>query len=483
MLVGLIQPEPVTAHGNRLAYGSGTRPPETGLAVLAAWVKAYALVRPEVVIFDPWTKYEDLVVSLAKCDLVGLSDWCTNHEICMRMAMAMKASNNRVKVIVGGANAAALGRLILMNHPEVDYVAGSHQTFDGEEALTGLADGRENHIIPNLWYRDEGKICFSYAKSTDLNMMPLWDFSAVQNLGARMSEYLADQEVDPWLVSPVTIFGCRGCIKAAREGRCSYCTSSVCSLSMLSPAQFWAQVGHLVDLYGARTFYISDDVFTLSKARLDELALYKPVGLDVRLRAYSYLPDLAKLNSDDLVRVGQSLGKIGVFNLFFGSESFNRDVMAGAGKEGVNALEAIRIMKTLYQVGRVKTTLAVLVGLPGESEESLSDDLEAIRRVSREARQAFERLYISYAMPLRGTELFRRLVLDPVVCGKYERITDKRLENDDSPEYRLLIRLGIEKYCSVGVSKIESAVQRMMEVARECMPQHRIGGFLPLMEE
>src|SRR4030042_3251222 len=109
MRVILVQPEPVERQGNRLAYGEGSRPPETGLAVLSAWLEAYAAIKPTVTVLDPRNDLETIARQLAQAEIAGLSDWYTNHTICLAIASRAKGINPRTKIVMGGPNASALG--------------------------------------------------------------------------------------------------------------------------------------------------------------------------------------------------------------------------------------------------------------------------------------------------------------------------------------------------------------------------------------
>src|SRR3989344_5501427 len=120
MKVVLIQPDPENLD-NPQAYGSNVRPPETGLAVLAAWIRTYSTSQPEVVILDPGTDRIQLIQQIAQADIVGFSDWFTNHSACMAMAAEIKRLNPAITIVVGGPNASMLGGLILEKHSYIDF--------------------------------------------------------------------------------------------------------------------------------------------------------------------------------------------------------------------------------------------------------------------------------------------------------------------------------------------------------------------------
>jgi len=290
-----------------------------------------------------------------------MTDLYTNHNNCLHIADAVKQKNPQVKIILGGPNAAMLGDLVLRNRPVIDYVVGSSRCWDGEDALTGLINETPEAKIPNLWYKKAGKAIFTYPAWTDLKSMPLWDFADFLDLDVRLAEHINNQAGDPWQVSPLALFNLRGCIKAIKEGPCTYCTSADCGGKgrLLLPDQFWQQVTHLNQLYGAKVFYVADDIFTVSLATMERLARAKPSKDDVKLRAYGFLPDLIKLENKKLKRMATALKKIGVFNLFYGSEHYAPAIVRLANKQPVSIQETVRIMNYLYIESGVKTTIAI----------------------------------------------------------------------------------------------------------------------------
>jgi len=477
MKIALIQPDLDSRHQNqRQAYGSASRPPETGLAVLGSWIKKYASRPHEITVLDPGRNLPDLAKQAGEADFLGISDWFSNHDNCVSLAREAKSVNPDLTVVLGGPNASMIPKEILNNHPYVDYVVSR----DGEDAFLSLVDGKAKEKVPNLWFRDgSGKPRFTRQGYTDLTKMPVWDFSDFQNLEKRMEEYLSVQKSgrDVWLVPPLTIFSSRGCLKAACEGVCEYCTSAEQRVRLLPPEILWRQITHMNRTYDAEVFYMCDDIFPISPARVKSIAEAKPAGARARIRAYGYLPDLAKLSGARLTEVAKHLEKIGVFNLFFGSEHFDQRVLSRMKKAGVGVEETSRIVKTLHRAGGIKTTIACLLGLPGESGESLEKNLNAIRFLIG-SDIGIERLYISLGMPLKGTPWYRMLESNPKISREYKQMTGKNLASDDSPDYMLLSDLSVRHLTSTSRDEINEYVALMIDFAKKKMPSYRIGGFM-----
>jgi radical SAM superfamily enzyme YgiQ (UPF0313 family) len=477
MKIVLVQPNLDRRHsGQRQAYGSSNRPPETGLAVLGSWVKAYSAKKHDVRVLNPNKGLEEIAEELAESDIAGISDWFSNHDNCVSLAKKVKAINPKTKIVFGGPNASMIPEEILANHPCVDFVISR----DGEDSLLALAEEKPVEQVPNLWFRNaNGEIGFTFRHYTDLAKVPLWDFSDFQNWEQRLSEYLEAQKkgLDPWLVPTLTLFSFRGCIKAVREGVCSYCTSSEERGRALPPKKIWSQILHLNKKYGAEVFYMCDDIFPVTPKRIREIAEAKPKNAKARIRAYGYLPDLAKLSTTQLKEFAKNLKKIGVFNLFFGSENYCPNILAEINKQGVTVEETAKIIKVLHDEGKIKTTIAYLLGLPQESKESLEQNLKTLEKLLK-VDGCIERLYISIGMPLKGTIWFKKLAANKDIVTEYREKTGKDIIADDSPDYALLSKLSIKHTTTTTPEEINHYLNKMIELAGKKMPDYRIGGFL-----
>lgn len=477
MKISLVQPNLDKKHENQRQayYGSQIRTPETGLAVLSSWIHDYSIKNHSVTVLNPNLGIEDLVEQSVEADLLGITDWFSNHDNSTKLARKVKRRNPDVKIVFGGPNASMIPVEILTTHDYIDFVVAR----DGEDALLALIEGKPIEEVPNLWYRTGRGVEFTYGKVTDLTKIPLWDFADFQNANVRLSEYLSAQntQLDPWIVPPLALFSFRGCIKSEKEGKCSYCTSSEDIGRALPPEKLWQQIAYLNKLYDAQIFYMADDIFTVSPERVESIAQTKPNEAKSKIRAYGYLPDMAKLEQPELEEMAKNLQKIGVFNLFFGSEHYDPDVLSRMNKRGVSVEETARVIKNIHEAGGIKTTIAYLLGLPGESKQSLEKNYASLVHLLG-VDDCIERLYISMGAPLRGTPWFKDLVTNRDIRREYHAFTGKALPTDDSPEYGLLSKLSIKYTTSTTFGEVKDYIEKMIGCAGQRIPEHRIGGFL-----
>ena len=227
---------------------------------------------------------------------------------------------------------------------------------------------------------------------------------------------------------------------------------------------------------------MADDIFPVTAQRIKQIAKVRPDDVNARIRAYGYLPDMAEISQGELEEMARDLNKIGVFNLFFGSEHYDPNVLSGMNKKGISIEETARIIQTIYDAGGVKTTIAYLLGLPCESNNTLETNVQSLERLM-DVDGCIERLYISIGMPLRGTPWFNDLEKDADISSEYYQQTSRVLAQDDSPDYRLLSRLSLKHRSSVSPREINQYLTRMIDIAKQKMPEYRIGGFMLDIDE
>ncbi len=476
MKIALLQPNADERYGVRQGYESTTRPPETGLAVLSSYLRAHG--HSDVVCLDPDRCDEELSERAAEYDVIGLTDWFSNHERVIWIAKMVKEKNPDAHIVVGGANTGGIAELMLKKYPFIDTVV----VRDGEQALEGIVSGTPARLLPNCWYRDGDQVRFTHAAFTPLGTLPLWDFESFEHRDKRLEPYrqqiakIGEKDFDPWLVPPLTMFSFRGCMKAIKEGVCAYCTSAETVGRALPADTFWNQIALLQQHYSANFFYMADDIFPLSLTRMVQLARAKPVRTPTpMIRAYAYMPDFVAFDDVQMEHMVLALKTIGVFNLFFGVESFGMEQIQHANKAAVALSDAKRVVEEIGSAG-IRTTMAYLLGLPGETAQSLEANIDSLKVLL--ATGHVERIYLSAVMALRGTPMFDEYCRTPAICKHYLRITGKELAGDDNPRYGLLQRLGLEHLTTVSPIALHDCLREMIMTAERHLSRHRVGGFL-----
>ena len=120
-------------------------PPPLGLVILAELARhKFPGVRIRVV-DGSYTSMDEIknALSSGEVDLLGLTNWFTNHNGCLEIARFAKAQQPDCRVIFGGPNAGHLARQILRNREYVDAVVAE----DGEDAFLAVLAGADYYSV------------------------------------------------------------------------------------------------------------------------------------------------------------------------------------------------------------------------------------------------------------------------------------------------------------------------------------------------
>jgi len=447
----LIRPEIDKEYGD-LHSGYTIIPPPSGLEILASCVSSK--IKDMEVRIHP--DIENLTPSSAG-DFVGISDWFSNHQNAMNIARAVKRANSCCKVVIGGPNASNLGARILKNHPYVDYIVYG----DGEEALVGIIEAGEGKRdvggVPNLWFRDKnGEIKYTFDQNVNLNEQPLFDFSHLVNpklepYDSRRRDYELD--IDR---TPIPLSSIRGCIKASRLGKCSYCHIPTKGVRLMKPERVWEQIELLHNNYGITEFFETGDDFVVGNYP-EKLLKAKPKDFAVSFRIYT-APD--KVSPE----IARTLRALGVREIFMGIENINPDILKRANKfcDVSKVEDSVRNC----EIEGIRVFLPFLFGLPGETDETAQRNHEFAHRVAERYKNVNRILY-SLAVPIIGCSWFNELASDRTIQEQYPEILWQ-----DNLDYPRLTELSLKRFCDVNLDKLLQIVS-----SPPSLPSQRVASY------
>lgn len=379
-------------------------------------------------------------------DLIGLSDWFTNHENCLEIARHAKSANARSILVLGGPNAGHLANQILSNHSFIDYVVAN----DGEDAITGLVAALPNKQIPNLYFRGNGSIEFSHPANSDLNALPQIDFD-FKDLAQSLIPYDSRrQNYEPEYLTPFPVSLVRGCIKAVKSGRCAYCSIPGDRVKVTRPEKFWDQISFLNSKYGIEYFFETGDDFSVGSYP-ERVMAAKPKDLNVRFRIYTQPVNISERN----LKIFQ---QIGVREIFIGVENVNYDILERSNKPyDTSHLDEMLELLSAYNI---RAHLAFLFGLPGETQETVQRNFDEAIRIVERYEHTIKRILFSLAVPIVGCDWFVRLQSDLHIQQQYKALTCRSLWGSDTPDYSALTRLFVRKYCSIDYEWLLDVIER-----------------------
>jgi anaerobic magnesium-protoporphyrin IX monomethyl ester cyclase len=398
--------------------------PAIGLAILAARLREH-----EVKIYD--LNHQPTLDLNA--DVVGVTDLYANHANAIDIMRAAKEES--ATTVIGGPNVSFLAERILRNNPFVDYAI----VADGEDALPALLAGNKPENIPNLVFRDGERIVRNPRQR--VRMDTLFDLDDVVGL-----------DIDPGKL--YTINAIRGCAKAEKEGRCSFCSLDL-ALNVMDPALVWEQIGILNSKYGLTRFFEAGDTFMVGKFP-EKLLAARPSRLEnTSFRVYASADEITPESS-------KLLAALHVEEIFVGVESYNDRILEQAGK-GYRTADIDNAITLLHEQG-IRLHLPFIYGLPGETLETA----EATFRFAEEHANAgrLHRVISALAVPFPGTQLFEDIRTDPQAAASYPGDLDR----DDQFDYQALIRLNLQHFTTLDFNEGNRLVERTMKL---CPAGHR----------
>ncbi|HBC88785.1 MAG TPA: hypothetical protein DCZ94_17725 [Lentisphaeria bacterium] len=339
---------------------------------------------------------EEMMERLAcfKPDLVGISPNINSYRRTLEIAESMKRKG--ADIVLGGAYATRLAANILRNRECIDYVIA----HDGERALHRLAEGMEVERIRNLVFRNSGNVHANGVEHHHAASHGEIDYSLFIDMEGYFRNY-RDSLNPGQYARPATIMTHRGCVWREKSGGCVFC-SRIEPFARFDPAHaVWDRLKTLKEDHNIDSFIDVGDDFTGDVSWLRRLHSFRPPDMkDMGIRfMYSRLNNLTPENISILKDLNTS-------EICLGLESGDPRVL-GNSRKGHHPVQQIEAVRSLSEKG-INIIAAFMVGLPGESRESLQNTLDQASRIMEFPN--VNELIISVTTPLPGSKSFEMLM-------------------------------------------------------------------------
>jgi radical SAM superfamily enzyme YgiQ (UPF0313 family) len=360
---------------------SGSSYPPLGLCQLAATVDE-SLV--EVVDADGmgWSWDRAIAEVLARRPrMVGMTVTSFTTDLVERFASAVRVAE--VTIVVGGPHASLAPIDTFERCPSVDYVVCG----EGEVVFAELCDrtalGRRPDPLPCVWARSSPPP----ASETDVLQVSAVDRLPFPKLeGLPISAYSCP---DARLHPMITMMTARGC-----PHRCGFCSSPTLlgrSIRGWSVDAILGELSRLQDEHEIREVSFVDDVFTILRHRT--LALCRGMverGLD--------LSWFCNARADRITQeIAEAMAAAGCHQVYLGFESGSQRIL-DAVKKGARVADLERGAAMLKAAG-IDRSVGFVVGLPGETDETIDESIALAHRVRP------ERIQFTRFTPLPGSPL------------------------------------------------------------------------------
>ncbi len=248
-----------------------------------------------------------------------------------------------------------------------------------------LCEGRSWHRVDGISFIREGQIIHTPDRLPISNLDELPFVAPIYKRDLPITEYVIPHFKNPY----VSLYSSRGC-----PSHCSYClwpqTISGRTMRVRSPQNVFEEVRWIVDnIPEMRELSFYDDTFTANRSHAGEIArLIKPLGISWTINA--------RANTDAATL--KLLRDAGLRHVVVGFESGNDQILKNV-KKGVTVAQAIQFVRECKKLG-LSIHGAFIMGLPGETVETIAQTIEFAKRLDLDSIQA------SLASPYPGTEFY-----------------------------------------------------------------------------
>lgn len=412
-------------------FGDFVASSPTNVATIATYLKQ---LNYEVKIIDAGVhkiKFEEIVkmVKEYQPDVVAIGcNFSTLHNPSRLLASMIKRDYKNVPILVGGNHATAVPEMILRDS-SIDFVVIGEAEVVMLDLLDAIKNGTDLRKVNGLCINDNNSMIRTYPADffKNLDELPFPDYNLFD-----MSKY------------PLyNVNSSRGCIF-----RCTYCASGVIYKRKYRPRSAKSIVGeieYLVENFGKKTVWFSDDLFGQDHKFVEELCnglLEKK--LDIQWSVVTRATTVP-LNQLKLMK------KAGCTGISVGVESGD-DQMLKVMKKDTTA-DAYRM--SIPKVKKViRTRGFFLIGNIGETKESVRNTFKLIKEIKPD--------YGTFCpvVPLPGTEIYSQLISMGIInpenlnWDKFYGIDHEGNYDDESLELTAswcnLTAKQIRDYCTYG---------------------------------
>ena len=326
---------------------------------------------------------EDILNELDEYELeaeaiYGITATTATYQNALRAAQAIKQKNSYARIILGGHHSMHEAEIILERHPEIDFCA----TGEGERTLADILRGTPINEVRGIVYKD---LIFglikrnraSYLSREELDKFAFGSFDWTPIIDSLEDEKVRGQ------FGYFDINTARGC-----NLKCSFCTFGDDQLRDMSPE---AKARLLFDMVNSEIYRhagginIHDNDFaqnTQKTHELCDLVIDRIInkGYDFKWTIQTRVEHCNERNRD----LVEKLAKAGCVEVYYGVENFD-PAMAAYLKRVRNTERYLKdtqeaVVNTLaYGIG---CNINLQLGIPGETEETRQNNLEALRKVA-----------------------------------------------------------------------------------------------------
>jgi radical SAM superfamily enzyme YgiQ (UPF0313 family) len=333
----------------------------------------------------PWHALEQLIRAFMP-DLVVWSTGTPSIKSDLGLASFVKRINTRILTAVFGTHVTVFDKQSLESFPDIDYVVRNEPEMTVRDLVRSLTENGSPKAVRGLTYRQKnGEISANpprpFIEPLDKLPFPAWHLLDLNryHLPLKGTRYL--------MIAPQ-----RGC-----PYRCSFCTCQTYygkRLRKRSIKTVVQEIEYDIEQYGVRDFFFWAETFVIDKKYVSALcsAIIErglPIAWTSNSRVDTVDSSLLKL-----------MAEAGCWMISYGIESGSQTILDGARK-GTTPEQASRAVRSAREAG-IKTVGHFILGLPGETKESLESTIAYARTLPLDLAQFY------CAVPFPGSRLYEQ---------------------------------------------------------------------------
>lgn len=338
-----------------------------------------------------------------KPDIVAFSVMVQDYSITKRLSGIAK-NDYKVPVVWGGIQP-ILEPEVSIGEKEVDYIC----TGEGENAfvefIARLGGAGDPFTVKGVWAkRTSGEIIQNDRPDLieDLDSLDFPDRDLFP------PEYYRAE------LTGANILTARGC-----PFPCSFCQNKKLMDIFRGKGSFvryrsfeniFREMEQVILKYGSKSFYMSDEIFTLNRKRVMEFCEEYPSRIGK--------PFMAQTRADKLDgEMAKALRKAGCFMMNIAIESGNEDIRERVLKKDITKEQIVKAFRAAADNG-IMTGSFNMIGIPGETMDEMKETIEINRMLKP------DRIMCSIYMPLPGTELGEQCFKEGKVLNDIKKTTN-----------------------------------------------------------
>lgn len=377
-----------------------------------------------------WDEVKEIILDY-RPTVIGITSKTQNFESASIIARIAKEIDDKIIVIAGGPHPTMVN-IDLISRKEFDICVKGEGESTIVELLNNIHDKTKWRNVSGIYYCENGKVV-----NTELRQF-IDDLNSLCFPNEYAEQALKDYEKYP-KVALGYIFAIRGC-----PYNCWFCGSRYIwgrKARFRSPQNVVEEI-NLSHKKGIHSIHFDDDTFGINKKYIfelcDTISRHAP-----EMRWSCEMP--VKLVKDDIIRV---MKESGCHSIILGIESGNNEILKKIRK-GITVEEAIEACDIIKR-HKIDLLVFFMVGFPWETEESLKDTIEAIRKTKA------DNIIYSIFMPYPGTEAFEYCKERGLVSEDF----DPSLYNHQSPENCFCLNISHDRFRAL-VSDMEREIDKV----------------------